>query len=161
VVLLRQDGAVRVRVVGVWAPGQAAPWWLATDLAEPLPDLVALYDRRMTIEAQFRDTQVCRFGVRMEWTHFRPPAYLARFLLLLGAALVLWTAVGEAMAETTPGIRLPCKPKGPRLSLVRVGQWCLPTLARRVYLGIHFIRAHLPPPQLRSFPWLESGESLL
>jgi len=42
---LRQDKAVRV--LGVWAPGQEEPWWLATDLPDPLADLVALYDRRM------------------------------------------------------------------------------------------------------------------
>jgi hypothetical protein len=42
---LRQDKAVRVRVLGVWAPGQEEPWWLATDLPDPLADLVALYDR--------------------------------------------------------------------------------------------------------------------
>jgi hypothetical protein len=154
---LRQDRAVSVRVVGVWAPGQSEPWWLATNLADPLPDLVALYDRRMTIEEQFRDTKGCRFGGRLEWTHFRTPAYLARFLLLLGVALVLWTAVGQAMAEATPAIRLPCKYKGPRLSLVRVGQWFLPLMARRVHLGLHFIQAHLPPPGLRHFPWLQTG----
>jgi hypothetical protein len=159
-VSLRQDGAVCVRVVGVWAPGQAEPWWLATDVADPLPDLIALYDRRLTIEEQFRDTKGCRFGVRLEWTHLRTPASLARFLVLLGAALVWWTAVGQAMAEAIPTVRLPCKRKGPRLSLVRVGQWFLPTMARRVHLGVQFIRAHLPPPQLRCFSWLRGGEGI-
>jgi hypothetical protein len=36
VVHLRQDRAVQMRVVGVWAPGQQEPWWLATDLPAPL-----------------------------------------------------------------------------------------------------------------------------
>jgi hypothetical protein len=42
---------VRVRVVGVWAPGQAEPWWLATDVADPLPDLALakrIWQRRNT-----------------------------------------------------------------------------------------------------------------
>jgi hypothetical protein len=107
---LRQDKAVRVRVLGVWAPGQEEPWWLATDLPDPLADLVALYDRRMGLEEQLRDTKGCRFGVK-----FRTPEYLARFTLLL------WTAVGQAVAQATPSVRLPCKQKGPRLSLLRVG----------------------------------------
>jgi hypothetical protein len=34
VVWLREDRAVRARVVGVWAYGQAEPWWLATDLLD-------------------------------------------------------------------------------------------------------------------------------
>jgi hypothetical protein len=121
-------------------------------VADPVPDLVALYDCRMTIEEQSRNTKGCRFGARLEWTHVRTPAYLARLLLLLGAALVLWISVGQATAEATPAIRLPCKHRGPRLQLVRVGQWFLPTMARRVYPGAQFLRAYLPPAQLRSFP---------
>jgi hypothetical protein len=48
--LRRQDRAVRVRVVGVWAPGPREPWWLATDLPDPLIDIAALSARRMTVE---------------------------------------------------------------------------------------------------------------
>jgi hypothetical protein len=153
-------GHLAVDLGGVWAPGQAEPWWLATDVADPLPGLIALYDRRLTIEEQCRDIKGCRFGVRLEWTHFRTPASLARLLVLLGAALVLWTAVGQAMAEAIPTVRLPCERKGPRLSLVRVGQWFLLTMARRVHLGVQFIRAHLPPPQLRCFSWLRCSEGI-
>jgi hypothetical protein len=155
-VLLRQDRAVQVRVVGVRAPGQREPWWLATDLPDPLIDIVALYDRRMTVEEQFRDTKGCRFGVRLEWTQFRTPAYLARFTLLVGVALLLWTAVGQAIAHTTPRVRLPCRRKGPRLSLSRVGIQFVTQVAPRVYIGVRFIRTYLPPPQLRRFPWLQA-----
>lgn len=160
VVHLRQDRAVQVRVVGVWAPKQSEPWWLATDLLDPLAHIVALYDRRMTVEEQFRDTKGCRFGVRLEWTQFRTPAYLARFTLLVGVALMLWTAVGQAVAAQTPRVRLPCKRKGPRLSLVRVGIQYVAMLALRVYIGVRFIRVHLPPPQLRRFSWLQAIEGL-
>jgi Transposase DDE domain len=157
-VRVRHDQVVEVRVVGVWAFGQHEPWWLATELTEPLGDIVALYDRRMTIEEQFRDTKGCRFGVRLQWTQFRTPAYLARFTLLVGVALVLWTAVGQAVAKATPRVRLPCKRKGPRLSLMRVGIQCVTQIAPLVYIGVCFIRTHLPPPQLRKFPWLQAIE---
>jgi hypothetical protein len=83
-------------------PQAAGPWWLATNLAAPLVDIVVLYDRRMVIEEQFRDTKGCRFGVRLESTQFHTPAYLARFHLLIGVALLLWTAVGQAIARVTP-----------------------------------------------------------
>jgi hypothetical protein len=111
-----------------------------------------------TIEEQFRDTKGCRFGVRLEWTQFRTPPYLARFTLLVGVALVLWTAVGQAVAHTAPRVRLPCKRKGPRLSLVRVGIQYVATLALRVYMGVRFIRLYLPLPHLRRFSWLQALE---
>lgn len=158
-VFLRQDRAVRVRVVGVWALGQEEPWWLATDLTDPLADIVALYDRRMGLEEQLRDTKGCRFGVKLEWTQFRTPEYLARFTLLVGVALVLWTAVGQAVAEETPSVRLPCKQKGPRLSLLRVGIYYLRELARLVRLRVRFLQQHLPLPQLRVFAWLQAAEA--
>jgi hypothetical protein len=94
---------------------------LATDLPDPLIDIAALYDRRMTVEEQFRDTKGCRFGVRLEWTPCWTPSYLARFTLVVGVALVLWTAVGQAVAHHAPRVRLPFQYKGPRLSLLRVG----------------------------------------
>jgi hypothetical protein len=76
--------------------------------------MVALYERRMTGEEQFRETKGCRFGVQLEWTLCRTPAYLAQFTLLVGVALLLWTAVGQAIAHTTSRVRLPCRRKGPR-----------------------------------------------
>ncbi len=155
-VWLRQDRAVKTRVVGVWAPGQAEPWWLATDSKDSLADIVALYDRRMAIEQQIRDTKGCRFGVKLEWTQFKKPRYLSRFMLLVGVALVLWTAVGEAITEQNPGVRLPCKRKGPRLSLLRVGIRFLVKVSRMVHIGVKFVRAHLPPPALRLFGWLHT-----
>jgi Transposase DDE domain. len=134
VVWLREDRALRIRVVGVWALGQKEPWWLATDLLkDSLADVVALYDRRMAIEQQIRDTKGCRFGVKLIWTQFNKPQYLSRFVLLIAVALVLWTAVGQAVAEQNPEVRLPCKRKGPRLSLLRVGIRFLVRVASRVH----------------------------
>jgi hypothetical protein len=155
-VWLRQDRAVKTRVVGVWAPGQEEPWWLATDSEGSLAEVVSLYDRRMAIEQQIRDTKGCRFGVKLEWTQFKKPEYLSRLMLLVGVALVLWTAVGEAITEQNPGVRLPCKKKGPRLSLLRVGISFLMKVSRMVHIGVKFVRAHLPSPAIRVFGWLQT-----
>ena len=54
--------------------------------------MVALYGRRMAVEAPFRATQGCRVGVRLARTPSRTPAYLTRFTLLVGVALVRWTS---------------------------------------------------------------------
>ena len=67
-VKLRQDAAVTVRVVGIWARGRREPWWLATNRTDPLGHIVSLYDRRMTIEEQIRDTKGARFGFALVWT---------------------------------------------------------------------------------------------
>jgi hypothetical protein len=75
----------------------------------------------MTIDEPYHETQGCRFGVRRPWTPFRTLASLARFTLVVGVALVRWTAVGQAVAKTTPRVRLPCKRQGPRRSLRRGG----------------------------------------
>jgi len=137
--------------------GESEPWWLAYRLLkEGLADVVALYDRRMAIEQQIRDTKGCRFGVKLIWTQFQNPQYLSRFVLLVGVALVLWTAVGQAVAQQNPKVRLPCKRKGPRLSLLRVGIGFLVRVSRRIYIGVKFVRAHLPPPSLRIFGWLQT-----
>jgi hypothetical protein len=122
--------------------------------------VVALDDRRLAIEEQFRDTKGCRFGGRREWTQFRTPAYLARFTLLVGVALGLWAAVGQAVAEKAPRVRLPCKRKGPRLSLLRVGIQDVAKLALLVDIGVRFIRTHRPLPRLRCFPWLQALEAV-
>jgi Transposase DDE domain len=155
-VWVRQDRAVKTRVIGLWARGQKEPWWLATDSEDSIADVVALYDRRMAIEQQIRDTKGCRFGVKLEWTQFKKPQYLSRFVLLVAVALVLWTTIGQAVSEQNPGVRLPCKRKGPRLSLLRVGVRFLQKVSRMTHIGVRFVRSHLPPPALRIFGWIQT-----
>ena len=118
---LRSDGAVTVRVVGYWAPGAHEPWWVATSDTGPAKDVLALYDRRMTVEEQFRDTKGRRFGAKLFWTQFRDPQALARFVTLLAVALLIWTLAGIVSADMKPSLRLRCRRKGPRQSFVTIG----------------------------------------
>jgi hypothetical protein len=154
-VRLRQDAAVSVRVVGIWGCGQREPWWLATNLEDPLPRIAALYDRRMAIEEQIRDTKGARFGLKLVWTQIQTPAALARFALLIGLTILLLTAIGHAIVRNIPGVQLPCKKKGPRLSLLSVAQLFLPRHGLRV-LSLRELRSNLPPPTFRTFPWLDA-----
>lgn len=151
---LRQDAAVHVRVVGIWAKGHREPWWLATNRSDSLARLVALYDRRMAIEEQIRDVKGARFGFATVWTQIKTPEALARFVLLIGLAVLLLTAVGHALAARDPSLRLPCKKKGPRLSLLSVATILWPLIASLPLITPRFLDDHLPPPALRSFPWL-------
>ena len=154
-VRLRQDAAVTVRVVGIWGRGQREPWWLATNLEDPLARIAALYDRRMAIEEQIRDTKGARFGLKLVWTQIHTPAALARFALLIGLTILLLTAIGHAVVRHTPGVQLSCKKKGPRLSLLSVGQLFLPRAGLRS-LSLAALRVNTPSPVFRSFPWLDA-----
>ncbi len=151
---LRQDGAARVRLIGVWAKGAKEVWWLATDLENRVSKVVAYYDRRMGIEEQFRDAKGVRFGVKLKWTRFTRPEFVERMYLLVGVALLLWTSVGRAVEESEPRVRLRSKSKGERLSLARVGSYYWLKVSRQLKLTAQFVREHLPPPRLRMFKWL-------
>jgi len=157
-VKLRQRDSVDVRVVGIWQRGAREPWWLATNLDLPLARLAALYDRRMAIEEQFRDTKGARFGFALVWTQLETPSALARFLLLLGLTIFILMAVGQVIADQRPDVRLPSKTKGPRLSLLSVALLLGSTFAFSTPLTARFLFEHLPPPILRDFSWIHPYE---
>ena len=85
-------------------------------------------------------------------------APLSPLTLLVGVALVRWTAVGQAVAHATPWIHLPCKRQGSRLSFRRVGIQCVPQIAPLVVSAARFIRVYWPPSQLRRCTWLQAIE---
>jgi Transposase DDE domain len=151
---LRSDKLVRVRVIAVWAKGTKEVWWLATNLDNRVSKVVSYYDRRMGIEEQFRDAKGHRFGVKLRWTQFTKAEFVERMYLLVGVALLLWTSVGQAVAEKAPKVRLLSKTKGARLSLARIGSYYWQTVTKQVKLTTRFVREHLPPPRLRVFKWL-------
>jgi Transposase DDE domain len=155
---LRSDGAVRVRLIGVWAVGSKEVWWLATDLRNRVSKVVAYYDRRMGIEEQFRDAKGCRFGVKLRWTQFTKPEFVERMYLLVGIALLLWTSVGRAVEVEEPKARLVSKTKGARLSLARIGSYYWQRMSKKVKLTARYVREHLPPPRLRVFKWLTAPQ---
>jgi hypothetical protein len=157
-VVLRADGAVRVRLIGVWAKGAKEVWWLATDLPNRVSKVVSYYDRRMGIEEQFRDAKGNRFGLKLKWTQFTRAEFVERIYLLVGVALLLWTSVGRAVEAAEPKVRLVSKSKGARLSLARIGSYYWQRLAKRLKLTVRFIREHLPPPRLRLFKWLTAPQ---
>jgi hypothetical protein len=157
-VWVRSDRRVRVRLIGVWAKGAKEVWWLATNLENAVSKVVAYYDRRMGIEEQFRDSKGQRFGLKLRWTQFTKPEFVERMYLLVGVALLLWTAVGRAVEESEPKVRLVSKAKGARLSLARVGFYYWREMSKRLSLTASFVREHLPPPRLRMFKWLTAPQ---
>jgi hypothetical protein len=157
VVPLRSDGKVQVRVVGYWAPGAHEPWWLATSETGSASEVLKLYDRRMTVEEQFRDTKGRRFGVKLFWTQFRDPEALSRFVMLLAVALLIWMLAGLRAARRDPSLLLRHRSKGPRQSYVTIGLRILALQAIAPRITAASIRRYLQPPTLRQLGKLSPG----
>lgn len=153
-VRIRSDGKVKVRLIGVWAKRSKEIWWLATNLKAPVAEIVGLYDRRMSVEEQFRDTKGARFGLKLKWTCFTKGEYLERMYLLIGLAMLVWTSVGRFVERAKPKVRMCCRTKGARLSLVRTGILFLNQINKKVRLTTKFVKENLPPPKVRLFNWL-------
>jgi len=154
-VRLRVDAKVKVRLIGVWANESKEIWWLATNLKSSVAEICGLYDRRMSIEEQFRDTKGARFGLKLKWTQFQRGEYLERMYLLVGLAMLLWTSVGRALETKHPKARMRCRKKGARLSLVRIGILFWHNFTQRLKLTTKFVKRNLPRPKVRIFNWLQ------
>jgi hypothetical protein len=149
VVELKADRSVRVRIVGLWARGQKEPWWLATSLDSDLAEVASIYDRRMAVEQQFRDTKGCRYGVEVIWNQFEQPERIGRLFVYVGIALAVWTAMGHEIAEHDPTALLPHRTKGPRRSFATIGRQAMRAAARSLDVTSRWLRKHIPRPELR------------
>jgi len=154
-VKLRVDGKVKVRLIGVWAAESKEIWWLATNLKLSVAEVVGLYDRRMSVEEQFRDCKGVHFGLKLKWTRFEKGEYLERLYLLVGIASLIWTSVGRFVETGKPKTRMRCRKKGARLSLIRIGTLFFREVTRKIKLTTKFIRQNLPLPKVRIFTWLQ------
>jgi hypothetical protein len=105
----------------------------------------------MTIEEQIRDTKGARFRLALVWTQITTPEALSRLVLLIGLALMILTAVGHAVAQKYPHVRLPSKTKGPRLSLLTVGLLFWPSLQNKILMTPRFLKNHIPPAFPQNF----------
>lgn len=149
IVPLRSDAAIEVRVVFYWAKKADRPWWVATSEAGRASRAIQLYDRRMTVEEQFRDTKGKRFGVKLHWTQFRDPEALARFTMLLAVALLIWMLTGTHAASRDPSLRLVSRKKGPRQSYVTIGLRIVPVDPAALLITVSTLRRWLEPPTER------------
>jgi hypothetical protein len=157
VVPLRSDAKVLVRVIGYWAPGAHEPWWVATSETVHPRRVLKLYDRRMTVEEQLRDTKGQRFGTKLFWTRFRDPDRLARLFLLVAVALLLWTYVGFCEAHWHPSLRLRSRAKGPRQSYVTIGIRILARGWHAALLSFAAVHGILESPAFRTLDAVAVG----
>jgi hypothetical protein len=66
------------------------------------------------------------------------------------------TALGQAIVDERPDVRLPCPPKKPRLSVLNVALLMGSSFVFSQPVSLSFIVPPRPPPTLRDFPWLVS-----
>jgi hypothetical protein len=85
-------------LAGRWTAGQRVPWLVVSNLP-PSPALVALYARRMQIEACFRDLKSGGFAWEASRVHH--PDHAARLLLALMLAVLVGVLLGEQTARRT------------------------------------------------------------
>jgi hypothetical protein len=125
-----QRSVIALVVEAISAPGQASSLNIAARLAQRtgagVPSALVRFYR--LLHKQIRDTKGARFGFALVWTQITTPEALSRFVLLIGLALMILTAVGHAVAQKYSNVRLPSKTKGPRLSLLTVGLLFWPSL---------------------------------
>lgn len=150
---LGQRHPVSVRIIGVWAAGQAEPWWLATSLHSAPRRVAAYYDRRMSIEQHFRDSKGCRYGIKIKWTAFTTAAALARVFLLAAIAMVVWTIAGRLAARADRSVRLISNSKGPRRSYIAIGIDAPAAIDQALASSWRALRTPWPQAELRDFAW--------
>lgn len=153
-VQLRQRNPVCVRVVGVWAADQKEAWWLATSLTTRVKDVVACYDRRMTVEEMFRDSKGCRYGMQLFWTRFTRPEQVDRLFLLAAIAIAIWTAAGALALQADPSAALFSRSRGPRRSLVNIGRLELELIMHLLGSSWRYLSSLLLPAEARRFAWI-------
>lgn len=97
---LGERGEVDFRLITVWGRENEEPWYLATNLHQPPPaEIVRLYQRRMWIEAMFRDLKNRNWGLGLDAVQLSEPVRHDRHFLILAIAYTILVAFGAA-AET-------------------------------------------------------------
>jgi hypothetical protein len=93
---LTEENSLPTHLLGYWADGQDAPWWLATNLHSP-EEVLALYPYRMWTEQMFGDMK--GNGFDLEATHLRDTNKLNRLTLAVSLLYVRLVALGVALTK--------------------------------------------------------------
>jgi hypothetical protein len=124
--------------------GMKAPWCLATTLRGDGQRVIALYAKRFTIEAAFRDEKDLNYGLGLEWTSIGEPARRDRFLFLVMLATLLLTLLGAAGEQVGSDRQLKANTIARRThSLLRQGKEYLMGCASRFFAEIRHAFAQL------------------
>jgi hypothetical protein len=94
--LLTEENALPTHLLGYWAEGEDAPWWLATNLTTS-QEVMTLYPFRMGTEEMFGDLK--GNGFDLEATHVRHTERLNRLTLAVCLLYVRLVALGVELTK--------------------------------------------------------------
>jgi len=158
---LRQAASISIALVVAQRTGCRVPSALIRFyrlLHNPRIDDLAISRKMLSLLGQRTSPVV----LALDWTEWHSDLRVLSASAAMGTraipVYVAATAVGQAIVEERPDIQLPCKIKGPRLSLLHLALLWGPAFARSSPLSTRFIVEHLPPPVLRDFAWLHKFE---
>lgn len=116
-----------IRLVTVYGRDAKEPWFLVTNLDELTPQrVVHFYEKRMWIEAMFRDLKNREWGLGMDKVRLTKADRHDRHFLILALAYVLLFAFGAAAERVGIGDQLKANTVAERvLSLARIGAYFL------------------------------------
>lgn len=118
-----------MRLVTVFDREAKEPWYLVTNLpCHSARQIVGLYQRRMWIEAAFRDLKNRNLGLGMDHVRLTQASRLDRHFIILALAYVFLCAFGSMAEKAGLGEELKANTVGERvLSLARIGSYFLQT----------------------------------
>lgn len=123
----------KIKVKGIWSR-----WYLTTSLQEErAEEIVKYYERRMGIEATFKDLKTT-LGWRQQWL-IKDSRRLERYLLILVMAMIVAMITAERKIASTNRIRVSLDRawRGTRpVSFVQLGLWMIQEIPS-IYVMIH------------------------
>jgi hypothetical protein len=91
---LTKEHAFKVRIVGVWDPGQKSPWLLLTNLQHDARTVITYYGHRFETEETYKDYKDIRNGLQLKGQRVKSPDRLARLLAVETMAYWIMTMAG-------------------------------------------------------------------
>lgn len=135
-----------IELISVYARETKEPWYLVTNMEGLTPErVVALYTRRMWIEATFRDLKNRDWGLGMDKAKLTNAHRLDRHFMILALTYVLLCAFGAVAEAMGLGDELKANTVIQRvLSLARTGNYYLQTASVAITYAIDKL-LELPP----------------
>jgi len=116
----------RVRCISVFAEDAKEPWVLVTNLDLPAPEIVRIYQRRMWIEAAFRDWKNRNWGLGLDSCRLSRPERHDRLFVVLALAYAFLCAFGAAAESLEVDRLLKANTVNERvMNLARLGNYFL------------------------------------
>lgn len=143
--LLSDKDPLPIRLVTTFATDAKEPWLLVTDLQENAAEIVRIYQRRMWIEAAFRDLKNRNWGLGLDATRLSEPDRHDRLFAVLALAYAFLCAFGAAAETMGVDNLLKANTSSERvMSLARIGNYFLQLATCSLEVALLALQA-LPP----------------